>query len=111
MTFTPVVINADGPGIEDERVPVLTITKNGKDTVYTIPKEISGATALEALEVYVLRGEAATAFWLARHALGEEGMLAVTACEQMTLKQAQALVGAIGEQYMGAVRDLGKAQE
>ena len=111
MTFTPVLINADGPAIEDERIPVLTITKNGEDTVYTIPKEISGATAIEALEVYVLRGEPATALWLAQHALGKEGMDAVLTCEQMTLKQAQQLIGAIGEHYIGTVKDLGKAQE
>lgn len=111
MTFEPIKVNADAPAIEAERIPAFTITKDGKDTVYTIPKEISGATAIEALEVFVMRGEAATTLWLAQHALGREGMEAVITCEQLTLAQAQQLVGAIGNHYIGVVRDLGKAQE
>lgn len=111
MTFQPITVDADAPAIEDARIPAFTITKDGKPTEYTIPKEISGPTALMALEVFVRQGEDATLLWLVQHALGPEGYAAVLACEQLTLGQTKALLRAIGEQYIGQVKDMGKAQE
>lgn len=109
MPITPIIVNADGPGIESDRVTVFSVTKGGETTDYTIPKEISGGTALQALEVFVKAGQAAMVLWLAAHALGEEGMTAVLESEHLTLKQAQDLIGQIGEQYAGPVQELGKA--
>lgn len=108
MPITPIKINADGPGIESERVVVFTITKDGQDTDYTIPRVISGGTALQALEVYVKAGHAAMTLWLAAHALGEEGMGAVLESDHLTLEQARDLLTQIGEQYAGPIQELGK---
>lgn len=108
MPITPITINADGPGIESDRVTVFSITKDGKTTDYGIPKEISGGTALQALEIFVKAGQSAMVLWLAAHALGEEGMSAVLESEHLTLKQAQELMKQIGEQYAGPVQELGK---
>lgn len=106
--FEPIKVNASGPGIESERIPAFIVTKNGGDKVYTIPKTISGATALQALEIYVMHGQGGLVMWLARHALGEEGMNAVLESEHLTYEAATALVKAIGEQYTGQVKELGK---
>lgn len=104
----PIRVNADTPAIEDERIPAFIITRGGEDITYTIPKQISGATALRALEVFVMRGEGGLVAWLANHALGEEGMQAVIECEQLDLDGARALLEAIGNQYVGQVKGLGK---
>jgi hypothetical protein len=109
--FEPVKVNGDAPAVEAERIPAFTITTDGKAVEWTIPKEISGPTSLLALEVFVNRGETATVLWLARHALGAEGMDAVLTCEQLTLKDAQTLINRIGQHYLGRVKELGKAQE
>jgi len=109
--FDPVKVNSDAPPIEEERIPAFVITKDGEDKEYSIPKVISGPTALLALEVFINRGEAATVLWLARHALGADGMDAVLTCEQLTLKDAQNLINRIGLHFMGPVKELGKAQE
>jgi hypothetical protein len=109
--FEAVKVNADGPAVESERIPAFIITKDGVDTEYTIPKDISGPTSLLALEVFVTQGETATILWLARHALGEKGMDAVLTCEQLSLPQAQALINRLGQHYLGRVKELGKAQE
>jgi hypothetical protein len=108
--FEPIKVNADAPAIESERVPAFVITTDGEDKTYTVPKEISGPTSLLALEVFVNRGETATVLWLARHALGADGMDAVLTCEQLTLTDAQNLINRIGQHYLGQVKDLGKAQ-
>jgi len=110
--FEPVKVDASQPAIEAERIPAFEITNaDGTTSTYTVPKEISGATSIEALEIYVMRGEAATVLWLAQHALGEEGMEAVLKCEQLTLAQARLLLQRIGEHYVGVVKELGKARE
>jgi hypothetical protein len=111
MTFEPMKIDTDAPAVEAERIPAFIITKDGVDTVYTVPREISGPTAIQALEVFITRGEAATVLWLVQHALGEEGMNAVLECEQLTLPQSRVLLQRIGEHYIGRVKELGKAQE
>jgi hypothetical protein len=111
MTFEPIKVDTDVPAVEEERIPAFIITKDGKDIVYTVPKEISGPTSIQALEVFVMRGEAATVLWLVQHALGDEGMNAVLECEQLTLPQARVLLQRIGEHYIGRVKELGKAQE
>lgn len=110
MSFEPIKVNADQPAIEDDRIPAFIITKNGQDTTYTIPRVISGATALRALEVYVTQGDGATTMFLAQHALGREGYEAVTDSPHLTMKQAARLLGQIGQQYIGQVKELGKAQ-
>ena len=109
MTFEPVKVDASAPAVEQERIPAFVITTDGVDKEWTVPREISGPTSLLALEVFVQHGEVATVLWLARHALGAEGMDAVLTCEQLTLKQAQTLINRIGEHYLGRVKELGKA--
>ncbi len=108
--FEPIKVDASAPAVEDDRFPAFTVTTAGVDKHYTIPKMISGATALRALEVYVSRGELGTILWLAHHALGDEGMTAVLDSPQLTLGQAQALINSIGQHYLGAVKEVGKAQ-
>ncbi|HKP49528.1 MAG TPA: hypothetical protein VJU17_05890 [Gemmatimonadales bacterium] len=106
--FTPIKVNASGPAVEDERVPAFIVTKDGEDTEYTIPRQISGATAIQALTVFANRGESSLVLWLAEHALGVDGMNAVLESQQLTLAEAKALLTAIGEQYIGQVKELGK---
>ncbi len=106
--FEPVKVDADAGAVEDDRFPAFVITRNGQEETYTVPREISGATAIEALTVYVNRGEPAMVLWLAEHALGAEGMQAVLTCEQLTLGQAKDLVTKIGQHYTGVVKELGK---
>jgi hypothetical protein len=109
--FEPVKVDASATPVEADRITAFVVTKDDKDTEYTIPTQISGATALLALEVYVNRGETATVLWLARHALGAEGMTAVLESEQLTILQTRALVQRIGEHYLGQVKELGKASD
>lgn len=106
--FQPIKVNADGPAIEDDRVTAFIVTKGGEDAEYTIPKRISGATALRALEVFARQGEGSTILWLAEHALGDEGFNAVLDSPQLELSQARSLLTLIGEQYIGQVKELGK---
>lgn len=106
--FEPVKVNASGPAIESERIPAFIVAKDGEEKTYTIPKVISGATALQALEIYVMRGQGGLVMWLARHALGEEGMTAVLDSEHLTYPEAVKLINAIGGLYTGQVKELGK---
>lgn len=106
--FDPIEVDADAGAVEDDRFPAFVITRNGEKTEYTVPKQISGATAIEALTVYVNRGEDAMVLFLAEHALGADGMQAVLTCEQLTLGKAKDLITKIGQHYTGLVKELGK---
>lgn len=108
--FDPIKVDTSAPAVEDERIPAFIVTTAGEDVVYSIPKDIAGATALKALEVYVMNGEDATVLWLTRHALGAEGMQAVLDSPHLTFPQAQELLRKIGQHYIGRVKELGKAQ-
>jgi hypothetical protein len=107
--FEPIKVKSTDPGIEEKRIPAFVIEHEDKeDEVFTVPEKIDGGTAMLALEVIVTQGEDAGVLWLAKHALGDEGMNAVLNSKQLSVEQASDLLGKIGQHYTGQVTSLGK---
>ncbi|HEU4754005.1 MAG TPA: hypothetical protein VFU47_12925 [Armatimonadota bacterium] len=100
--FTPFRIDTSAPPVEAERVPVFYID----DTEYTIPAQVSAATAMQALEIAVTKGPTAAAWHMISEALGEEGIRALQECRHITHEQVRGLFAQIGRIYFGQMEDM-----
>lgn len=105
--FEPVVIDATGPSIEDERFTVFEIIEPGDAPVrqYTAPRRISAGAALRAIHIAASRGDAAAEAWCARYALGDQGVNALYGCKHIIAEQANEIMGNLGKLFFGQARE------
>jgi hypothetical protein len=87
-----------------ERIDVFEI--DGE--TYSMPAEVNGGFALEAMEVIGTRGEVAAMPWLLEKALGRKGYTALRNCPTLTAADLKAVTRIVQDHVMGQLEELGK---
>lgn len=82
-----------------EREPLFSID----GVTYTIPKVISGSTALTMLKVAREEGEGLALAWVMEEVLGTEAFNALSACKTVTQAQIGAIMTVVRERAMAAM--------
>jgi len=95
----------------DEREEILLFAvetgegDNFKRQEYFIPKFVSRAFSLQAMEIEARRGETAALYWSIVELIGEEGFAVMKDPEYMTDKDFDKILAAIGGLVFGAGKD------
>jgi hypothetical protein len=104
-TYTPFRIDTSKPPVEAERIDLFWID----DRPYTAPAEVSGPTALKALQWLAQQGAQYAAYMVLIDCIGQEAYDDLTNCEHLTLEQVRDMVQKITDLYFGQTLDaLGK---
>lgn len=88
----------------NDREPLFSI--DGRE--YTIPKEVPGNLALQAIERMRVEHELAVVAWIMEQLLGKEGYRALLDCKAVTRKQLAQITEICRLKVMGDVEEEGK---
>jgi len=103
--YVPFRIDTSKPPVESDRFPLFYID----DVEYTGPVQVSGTTALKALQWVADRGSQYAAYHTMIECIGQEAYDALVGCPQLTFQQTRDLVTKISDLYFGqAMQALGE---
>ncbi len=104
--FTPVRLTSTVPAVDPKttgRIPLFYVD----DTEYSIPVEVPGNLALQAVDMTAKQGEPTATAWVMEQVLGEEGYAALLKAP-MTKAEAGAIQKVIRDLVFGEPEDSGK---
>lgn len=92
------VIKISTEPIREDRVDLFEL--GGK--MYTMPAEVPGSLALEAMEIFRRQGDAAASAWLLKEVIGEEAYGALRTCKTLRKEDLQAIQKIVSEHVFGS---------
>ena len=90
--------------VTTEREPIFSID----GTEYTIPREVPGSLALQAMERTRTNGEVSATAWLMEEMLGADGYRALRECPTVRRDEVQAITRIIRDRVFGDLEEEGK---
>lgn len=95
--YVPFRIDTSKPAVEADRIELFWID----DKVYTAPAQVSGATALKALQWLGDKGAQYAAYRVMIECIGQEAYDALTECPQLTFDEVRSMVNKVSDLYFG----------